>query len=335
MTGTLARVMIVSVYLLSAQSAFAQQYTVTDLGTLGGNFSTAYAINARGQVVGASGSLGSYPPTHAFLWSDGAMQDLGLLPGKEWSWATAITDSGHIVGYSGDIAGDQAFLWTAETGLIALPIPSRDARALGINALDHIVGWRAPSPNEAFLYRDGVIESLGPFTAYGINDDDHVVGKGPGVARLWDADGPHDLDDEGGSSAAYAISADGLVIAGESSRGGPDYPRHAVLWTPYGISDLGTLPGGNEAQARAMSGTLIVGGSSTTPLGDAWHAFVYDTNGPGYAVDLNDLIPSDSGWVLREAMGINSAGQIVGDGSVNGEEHAFLLTPVQAIRTPH
>ena len=34
-----------------------------------------------------------------------------------------------------------------------------------------------------------------------------------------------------------------------------------------------------------------------------------------------------SGWVLTEATGINSKGQIVGNGKLNGVFLAFVLTP--------
>ena len=42
-------------------------------------------------------------------------------------------------------------------------------------------------------------------------------------------------------------------------------------------------------------------------------------------LDLNSLIPSGSGWALTEAYAINSSGQIVGTGILNGVEHAVLL----------
>ena len=54
--------------------------------------------------------------------------------------------------------------------------------------------------------------------------------------------------------------------------------------------------------------------------GDSHH-FRRDTK------DLNDLIPSGSGWVLTEAEGINEAGRIVGVGWLNGQQRGFLLTP--------
>jgi probable HAF family extracellular repeat protein len=40
--------------------------------------------------------------------------------------------------------------------------------------------------------------------------------------------------------------------------------------------------------------------------------------------DLDSLIPANSGWVLYSANGINDHGQIVGQGAINGQEHAFL-----------
>lgn len=42
--------------------------------------------------------------------------------------------------------------------------------------------------------------------------------------------------------------------------------------------------------------------------------------------DLNELIPSDSGWSLTEAIKINNQGQIVGKGYLDGKEQGFLLT---------
>src|SRR5687767_10631895 len=52
-------------------------FIVTELGTLGGNDSYATGINNAGQVTGnAKTATGE---THAFLYSDGVMNDLGTL----------------------------------------------------------------------------------------------------------------------------------------------------------------------------------------------------------------------------------------------------------------
>src|SRR5262245_27387845 len=81
-------------------------YTVTDLGTLPGDRSSAaYGINNLGQVVGNSDD-------HAFLYDGGKMIDLGALPGSVRSSATAINDAGQVVGRSGSLGGRvHAFLY--------------------------------------------------------------------------------------------------------------------------------------------------------------------------------------------------------------------------------
>jgi probable HAF family extracellular repeat protein len=46
--------------------------------------------------------------------------------------------------------------------------------------------------------------------------------------------------------------------------------------------------------------------------------------------DLNDLIDPGLGAVLYEATAINASGQIVGYGTTDGSQQAFLLTPITA-----
>jgi len=54
-------------------------YSVKDLGTLGGDFSRGSGINNAGQVTGQSSTSTGF--THAFLYSNGQMMDLGT-PGR-------------------------------------------------------------------------------------------------------------------------------------------------------------------------------------------------------------------------------------------------------------
>ena len=88
----------------------APVYHLKDLGVLPGrSFAYAGGINDAGQVVGYSGSTGTLD-SHAFLYSNGTMKDLGTLGGT-YSMARAINSSGQIVGSSGTPgnAGEHAF----------------------------------------------------------------------------------------------------------------------------------------------------------------------------------------------------------------------------------
>jgi probable HAF family extracellular repeat protein len=68
---------------------------MTDLDTLGGENSVAYAINASGQVTGQSQTnTGEY---HGFLYSNGVMTDLGTGQGL-YSSGLAINASGQVTG---------------------------------------------------------------------------------------------------------------------------------------------------------------------------------------------------------------------------------------------
>jgi probable HAF family extracellular repeat protein len=121
-----------------------------DLGVLGGTISTAYAINASGQIVGDSTYTSLLPqylqPHHAFLTTaSGPLQDLGTLGGS-YSTASGINASGEIVGAAsttGDAAYD-GFLYVGGTmvdlnSLIAPGSGWSIANAWGINDSGQIV----------------------------------------------------------------------------------------------------------------------------------------------------------------------------------------------------
>jgi probable HAF family extracellular repeat protein len=80
-----------------------------DLGTLGGSYSAANAINNSGQIVGFS-TLNGDTVDHATLWENGTILDLNNLlgiSGTGWTLddATGINNLGQIVGY-GTIANN-------------------------------------------------------------------------------------------------------------------------------------------------------------------------------------------------------------------------------------
>lgn len=140
---------------------------MTMLPTFGGDFGAAHAINDAGQIVGAATAATGFP--HAYLYQQGTMVDLGMLPGGDYSAAYAVNSRG-------DVAGEASNRRTSSS---------------------------------AFRYRDGVMEDLGLLphgqisSAYGINDAGDVVGFARCVIQgayyragfIYDAQGMHDLND--------------------------------------------------------------------------------------------------------------------------------------------
>jgi probable HAF family extracellular repeat protein len=201
-------------------------------------YSEAHAINSRGQVVGFSEArrCGSQ---HAFLWQDGAMEDISGGPGDpSYSRAYAINDSGQVA------------------GLIA-----RDACS-------------TPSPStRAFVWDAGAIQELGVLdghtssAAYGINEAGHVVGRsGDGSASratLWDREQLTDLGVLAGdaSSSALDLNDTGQVVG--YSWGTDEAPSRAFLWQAGTMNDLNQLIAGHpdwvllEATAINDAGEIV------------------------------------------------------------------------------
>ena len=170
---------------------------------------------------------------------------------------------------------------------------------------------------------------------HGINVGGQVAGTIDDRAFVWIPTTPnspsgtmHLLDPLGGPSSGESINDNGQVTGEYLTAEG----HHAYRWNPTTfngasgtVQDLGTL-GGNLAIGYGINASGQVAGFSYLP-GDAdTHAFLY-TSDIGM-VDLNTLIDPLSGWELLEARALNDRGQITGTGTINGDQHAFLLTPV-------
>ena len=84
----------------------------TDLGPSAA--STLISINDRGQIIASHATAGT---THAALWENAKLTDLGTLPGDRSSAATAINNHDQIVGVSTSKSGQRhAVLWTLRSG---------------------------------------------------------------------------------------------------------------------------------------------------------------------------------------------------------------------------
>jgi probable HAF family extracellular repeat protein len=84
------------------------RFNITDLGTLGGEWTHATSINDWGQIVG--GSRDTTETWHPILWENGTENNLNII-GEAYS----INNSGVIVGWE-DRTESQAFVW--EDGVV-------------------------------------------------------------------------------------------------------------------------------------------------------------------------------------------------------------------------
>jgi probable HAF family extracellular repeat protein len=349
--------LLAGVFAFSA-CAVAQKYTVTDLGVLNGdNESSGFWINNNGDVVGCSDTetIYGYPCTglvagqHAFLWTkkDG-MKDLGTLPGATVSGAIGINASGTVVGYSnvkGQITTNFVAVQWSPTGAITnlgTLTGGASSSAFEINAAGEVTGdsFVASGAVDATSWNDNKIKNLGAlpdaiFTAgLDINAGGDIVGEsvltyGPPFvshAFFWNGSTMKDLGTLPGgiTSIANAISVYGTIV-GQSDGENTGGLWHAVLWnSAHEIKDLGLLSGGTYSIAFDVNlNDVVVGYGNISD--NAPHAMVWaSTDGMR---DLNNLIPSGTGWVLINANAINADGQITGYGTKGGHNHAFLLTP--------
>ena len=328
--------------------AAQSNYTITDLGTLGGTASQAYGINASGQVTGwARIDDGS---THAFRYSGGVMQDLGTLDaGYTQSAGWSINASGIVAGASGDpipqIDPHQAKVTNGTTTTSLGTLGGADGVARAINNNGWVAGYARLAPDEVafpdhprgvsrgFVYDGTTMHPIPTFggaesLAWGINSAGQAAGyaylpDGTYNAFRYTVNGPDGGMENLGDFAALAIDDAGRV-------GGyyfDDAGRfHGVVHTAAALTEVGDFGGGFSIVSALNNAGDAVGGALEDADGK-FHAFLYAA---GTLTDLHDLLPpAASGWTLTRATGINDAGQIVGYGTnPDGLTRAFLLTPV-------
>lgn len=79
------------------------RFDITDLGTLGGEWTAATSINDLGQIVGWSQDTATQ---YVILWENGVMKNLNII-----GEAMSINNLGMIVGHRENVTESQAFLW--------------------------------------------------------------------------------------------------------------------------------------------------------------------------------------------------------------------------------
>jgi len=143
--------------------------TLTDLGSLGGDYSIASWLNNAGEAVGFSFTL-NYELFHAALWKDGSIRDLGAPADDCFSLAAAINARHQIVGrsFSCDFSILRAVLWDEEVPIdLNSLIPKKSSlqlvEAVDINDRGEIFGRGLPAgcDNEDLCGHDFVLVPCG------------------------------------------------------------------------------------------------------------------------------------------------------------------------------
>jgi len=171
---------------------------------------------------------------------------------------------------------------------------------------------------------------------YAINDDGEVAGLfHPDAGDSWFGHGffcrngqYHDL---GNGAGVQSLNNVHTLVGCVPFGGSFSHPTPAIWkWDPADSEPQLTTPplplGWSKGVFAGVNDQgLMVGWAELDASSDSF-AFFFD--GSGYT-DLNSMI-TDSEWVLTEAVSINNAGQIAGNGLLNNVETAFLLTPLPA-----
>lgn len=297
------------------------------LGTDGGDYSAATAINNRRQVVGNI-YFATEVYSRPFLWDDGVMRTLGTLEPTGYGTAADINDRGQIVGVSIDGEGlPAATLWQEGqvVGLETLPGSSGCTPTAisnrGVIAGNCFIAGDVSTEIVAVLWQDGVPVRLA---------------LPPGVQAL-----PRDVNDAG------VVVGTAITAAGD---------RFEFVWHQGVLTDVGQLtgrrfewvsginrrgqmagwgPGGAAVEALFWNGraTIVLGGlpgtGGTTANGLNDHGDVVGRTGPSPLLWTKgrtiELPPASVGYVSIP-VAINDHGDVVGNAVIGPYE--FLSVAV-------
>jgi probable HAF family extracellular repeat protein len=201
----------------------------------------ANGINAFGEVAGGGTGGGGGVPTyqHAALWRNGLLyQDLGVIPGGNFSMAYDINDARQVTGTGtagGTGARQYAFVWAngVFTVLPDLPGPFLQSVGRSINTRGDVAGQS--NGGDPVVWKNGMVQAL-PLPVRQANTSGSI-----GV--LWKQGQYIPLDPWPGASVnnsvARGINNQGVVV-GESYFP-PGQGVHAVMWTVVPVGG-GNLP---------------------------------------------------------------------------------------------
>ncbi|HXM22377.1 MAG TPA: hypothetical protein VN948_14070 [Terriglobales bacterium] len=314
-----------------------QHYQLIDMGTFGGPHSGTQdelkVLNSRGMVAGGADTSTPDPNfpnscffcgpfiSHAFLFQDGNLTDLGALPGLNTSGANWMGESGLTAGFSENGAIDpllgipeiRAVLWK-DSQIIDLGTleGGYESAAFSVNSHGQVAGISqnlVPDPffflgtqQRTFLWENGVMQDLGTLGG----PDAGIIG-GPPINK-----GNVEMNERG-----QVVACSYINYTPNADTGVPTIDP--FLWDKEkGMQDLGSL-GGNIGCAIDINNRGQVVGYSNLPGDQTAHPFLWTKPGP--MRDLGTL-----GGNFGFAIWANEAGEVVGSTTNQGDQasHGFL-----------
>jgi probable HAF family extracellular repeat protein len=331
-----------------------RHYQLVDMGTFSGPTSFVSEPSIMGSPLSESGVMvgGSATPeqppissnplacgglsygvsfvNHAFRWQNGAVTDLGVIPGGSCSKAFAVNRSGEIVGISENGLLDSITYYEHDTRAVRWKngeiqdlgsFGGNQNAANGINKRGQVVGFSLNTTPDQFSIIDG---NLGAYDGTQTR------------AFLWQDGRMQDLgtlgNDAGPDAIALFINERGQVAGYSYTSSNPVHglgvpPADPFLWEHgKGMIDLGTLGGAyglptginNRGQVIGRSGIAAEQGACY-PNTKNCHPFLWDDG------KLIDLQTHTKGAKPLSANAINDAGEIVGAAAFpNAPSDAYL-----------
>ncbi len=270
-----------------------------------------YSVNSKDEITGkvVQGKL----ITSGFWFHDGKFDSLStssLKPGARGAGENyvpvVVNDEERLAGYAmtrlsdGTIGFRGFFTKHGWDGAKEFPLEKSGLRnpAVGINSSGEVIGNLTP-------LHGGQSRAI-------VSDTE----KEPALNFLGSLGGNY--------SEATAINDKGEIVGAAALANGS---VHAFLFDGNNWTDLGTL-GGAKSNASALNADGEIVGYSEIKNGgsdsNVTHPFLYKS---GKMYDLNQCIDPALQWTLIAATGINKSGQIIGNGTIGGSAHGFLLTP--------
>ena len=310
---------------------------VIDIGTLGGPYAFARAINNKAQVVGQSIDAAE-TRIEAFVWEHGVMRPLST-PDLWFEIANDINDHGQIVGSGRDLQGRFVALRWDDGVLTALPPPAGATvcSAEAINDHGDVLGWcdQQPASQWGLIWRrtgervplEGIPAgwTVGPVE---ITDKGAILGGGTDdanarVAFIWD-DGVLTRINDAPGDPMFLPTA--LNERGHAAGWGADpLNRRAVLFDGNRVVTLPLPPGTTSSTADGLNERDEVIGAVAT--GNGFAAAVW-------AQGRVRVLPSLPNTTTSFGWDINDRGVGLGTYATMPGETRSLIWPKAGTRVP-